>query len=314
MFTTAGMLFFYCETPLHAGSGSNISHVDLPLQRERHTDYPIVQASGVKGACRDWAESLYRDQAEKMAEITFVFGPEDNKASDHSGTVAFTDAQILLFPVRSFVGGFAWLTCPRVLDRLRRKLAMINATEGLWPEIAAVGPAEGQVWASNRCRLLHNDLIILEDLAVQVDRAGEQVVQDLADWLAQQALPQSSAYAYIRQRLPESLLVVANDLFQDFVRLSTEIVTRIRIGETGTVETGALWSQELLLTDTVLYSLVLAKDLKVNGRHQKAEASLQFIADLVQAGKILQMGGDETVGRGLVRPHFWIPTSQGGAA
>lgn len=39
---------FYGVTPLFAGSGQAIGAVDLPIQRERHTRWPMVQASGVK--------------------------------------------------------------------------------------------------------------------------------------------------------------------------------------------------------------------------------------------------------------------------
>ena len=75
MFTQISMLFQLCETPLHAGSGSSVSYVDLPIQREKHTDYPIVQASGVKGAFRDWASKLAG--AGRLPDlIKEVFGPE----------------------------------------------------------------------------------------------------------------------------------------------------------------------------------------------------------------------------------------------
>ena len=40
----------YGITPCHAGSGSSMGIVDLPIQRERHTNWPVIQSSGVKGA------------------------------------------------------------------------------------------------------------------------------------------------------------------------------------------------------------------------------------------------------------------------
>ena len=36
------MLFLYVETPLHAGSGRGLGTVDLPIQRERATGYPMI--------------------------------------------------------------------------------------------------------------------------------------------------------------------------------------------------------------------------------------------------------------------------------
>jgi len=56
VFEKAAMLFLYCETPVHAGTGTSLSIVDLPIQRERITGLPIVQASSLKGVLR--AETL----------------------------------------------------------------------------------------------------------------------------------------------------------------------------------------------------------------------------------------------------------------
>jgi len=312
MFKEAAMVFFYCETPLHAGSGTNISHVDLPLQRERHTNYPIIQASGVKGACRDWAEGLYKANPAKRQEIIQVFGPSTEQSSDHSGSLAFTDAQVLLFPVRSFVGGFAWITCPLVLERFQRRLDMLEKTNEVMKAIQNLQPLEDCALTAANCQVAMkeddkaNGKVILEDMALQQDVSQVQALGKLTTWLKDNALPCEPVFSYIKDRLEQSLVVVPDDYFQDFVNLSTEVVTRIRIGETGTVETGALWSQELLLADTVLYSLALAKDLplKSNGR-QTAQASMQFLQGIINKGKILQVGGDETVGRGLVRPRYY---------
>ena len=52
MFEAAAMVYVYVETPLRAGSGRSLGAIDLPLQRERLTGYPIVQASSLKGRLR----------------------------------------------------------------------------------------------------------------------------------------------------------------------------------------------------------------------------------------------------------------------
>ncbi len=320
MFKKAAIVFFYCETPLHAGSGTNISHVDLPLQRERHTNYPIIQASGVKGACRDWSEGLYGSDNGKRQEIIRVFGPATEQTSDHSGSLAFTDAQVLLFPVRSFAGGFAWITCPMVLERFRRRLHMLGEAGEVMEAIAELQPLDDKALTANPCQVaLKEDgqqigKVILEDMALEQDVSQTQAIGRLATWLKDNAMPCETVYGYIKNRLEKSLVVVPDDYFQDFVNLSTEVVTRIRIGETGTVESGALWSQELLLADTLLYSLALAKNLplKNNGR-QEAQKSMEFLQNIIREGKILQMGGDETVGRGLVRLRYYA-VSPGGTS
>jgi len=52
MFEAKSMLYLYVETPLHTGSGRGLGTVDLPIQRERVTGYPMVQASSIKGCLR----------------------------------------------------------------------------------------------------------------------------------------------------------------------------------------------------------------------------------------------------------------------
>jgi CRISPR-associated protein Cmr4 len=47
----SSVVFLYAETPLHAGSGTALGAVDLPVQRERMTNLPMVQGSGIKAPC-----------------------------------------------------------------------------------------------------------------------------------------------------------------------------------------------------------------------------------------------------------------------
>src|SRR5882724_13055714 len=126
MFKAATILFMYLETPLHAGSGTSLGVVDLPIQREKHTGFPMVQASGVKGAIRAHARDVLGDAAKDG--INTVFGPDDN-ASEYASALALTDARLLLFPVRSLAGVFAWTTCPTMLNRLRRVLTVAGGPD-----------------------------------------------------------------------------------------------------------------------------------------------------------------------------------------
>lgn len=87
MYKLAKVLFLYTETPLHTGSGTSLKVVDLPIQRERHTDYPMVQASGLKGSCRNYAEEHSKNNTNIKIKIDFVFGPEGPGASEHAGAL-----------------------------------------------------------------------------------------------------------------------------------------------------------------------------------------------------------------------------------
>ena len=38
--------FLVAEAPIHAGSGSEVGIVDLPIQRESHTGFPKIEGCG----------------------------------------------------------------------------------------------------------------------------------------------------------------------------------------------------------------------------------------------------------------------------
>ena len=131
---------------------------------------------------------------------------------------------------------------------------------------------------------------------------------DIADWIANHALP--STYDYWREKLRRSLVILPDNDFRDFVLYATEIITRIRIDrETKTVAGGALWTEEHLPTDTLLYVPMYATDSrKARDKGEKAIPAADILKDAMSLennqGGYIQLGGDETVGHGLVRLHW----------
>ena len=125
-----------------------------------------------------------------------------------------------------------------------------------------------------------------------------------------------------------SLVILPNDVFRDFVLHATEVITRIRIDrDKKTVDKGALWTEEHLPSDTLLYVPLYAtkarkkapqpteeemfaqlRNLKNASLQRKASHTVteQEVLDHVKTlnNTYLQLGGDETVGRGLVRIRF----------
>ena len=56
------ILYLFTRTPLHVGAGSSVGAIDQPVQRERHTGFPVIPASSLKGSFADQlndAESAY---------------------------------------------------------------------------------------------------------------------------------------------------------------------------------------------------------------------------------------------------------------
>jgi CRISPR-associated protein Cmr4 len=302
MFKTATMMFLYTETSLHAGSGTSLGVVDLPIQREKYTDFPVVQASGIKGAVREWFEFTCTDSASRR-KIELAFGP-DKIGSEESGFAAamtFTDARILLFPVRSLKGVFAYCTSPTVLERFRRDAQIA----GVSPDWTVPTPPDDQtaLGVNGGSDVAAGDQVLLEEYAFRFQAKDE--VTRIAEWLARHAFPGGGEYKFWREKVKKSLLVLPDNAFRDFVKLSTEVQARIKIkNETRTVEKGGLFYEEALLSDSLLYSVVLAHDPVKDDRAELPDAGavLAFLREI--DGKRLQLGGDATIGRGIVSVRF----------
>jgi CRISPR-associated protein Cmr4 len=289
MFTHATLLYLFVETPLHAGSGRGLGAIDLPIQRERATGYPLVQASSIKGKLR--AEAKVKADADKVAA---VFGPESANASDHAGALSPCDARLLLLPVRSLAGVFAWVTSANVLARFQRDAA--TARVALNWQIKS--PDEHKALVAPGSQAVADGKIVLEEFSYEAQT--EAVVQTIGEWLASHALPPDAEYKYWRDKLPRSLVVLPENDFRDFALYATEVVTRVRLdNEKKTVESGALWTEESLPADTLLYAPLYATRprKKADGLETGADV-LNFIHNL--GLRQVQLGGDETVGRGLV--------------
>lgn len=302
MFKEATLMFLYTETSLHAGSGTSLGVVDLPIQREKYTDLPVIQASGLKGAVREWFEFKFTGNADNR-KIELAFGP-DKIGSEESGfaaAVTFTDARILLFPVRSLKGIFAYCTSPTVLERFRRD-AQIAGVALDW---TVPTPENDQtvLGVQSGSDVPAGDQVLLEEYAFGF-RGSEQVTA-IANWLSQHAVPAGLEYAFWKSKITKSLLVLPDNAFRDFVKLSTEVQARIKIdNDKRTVVKGGLFYEEALLPDSLLYSVVLAHDPVKDNRAElaDAEAVLTFLRGI--DGQRLQLGGDATIGRGIVSVRF----------
>lgn len=316
MFKKALPFFMIVETPLHAGSGSELGTVDLPIQRERHTGFPKIESSSLKGSIREVFEDLPEIKintqtvnSNKLKEaISLAFGPEEGEA--HSGALGFTDARLLLFPVKSMKGIFAWITCPQVLERFKSEMELANISD--FPSLPSANTTP-----HNCSLIISNNKIVLEEYTFQVtkDNDANGNCSKFAEWIADIIFPvaqqDSDPYKYWRDKMKQDIVVLPDDDFRDFVNLSTEVVARTKIeNETGTVQTGGLFYEEYLPQESILYSLALATPIfkkddnaksifKKNGNKAEEDLVLEFF----KAGlpKIIQIGGNATIGKGIVR-------------
>lgn len=280
----ASILALYAVTPCHAGSGSSTGVVDLPIQRERHTRWPLIQASGVKGALRAHFDHFKGSIKEKPQEETFgqitelVFGA-DTQNGDHAGSLSIGDAKILAFPMRSNIAPFVWITCPALLKRLNRDLALIGEQEIDLQPLANLGDAAAR-WITGQNA---DASVLLEDMEVQAKGSFSLGAGKSAQLFAR----------------AERLLVVSDIVFDYGVNNCTQVMAQIKIDQkSGTTQDGSLRYQEELPADTLMYTVIFWGDSRDEKSSLKQEAIRGYIEKEVVTGH-LQIGGDETLGRGI---------------
>ncbi len=261
-------------TPIHVGTGQDGSGIiDLPVAREASTGYPTLPASGLKGVIKD-----------AHGASGGAMGPTLFGTVDVAGDLVFHDARLLALPVPSLWGTFALVTCPLVLRRLERDLDLQGfSTDSLdVPELAADRGAvpEGS-WVGR------DGQVLIDDFILEVE---ERTMAGLVGFLGKGS-PE------VEDALKVRLCVVPDDVFSFLVRYRLPISPHVRISEeTGTVERGALWYEEVIPEETLLTSFVAGS---------KTPAS-----DALQGMSVIQVGGHRTVGRGLVR--LYVRESGGG--
>ncbi len=309
MFKIAKPLFLIVETPLHAGSGNDLGIVDLPIQREKHTDYPKIEASGLKGSLREIFEAqeknlptefikefnMLNSSNYKKQGISFIFGPD--KGELHAGALGFTDARLLLFPVKSVKGVFAWITCPYVLERFRNDLKLVKNFDS--SALNDLDNIENTVPLQSGL-ILKDNKIVLEEYTIEVEK--DQKCEKLCKWLSNTVLPEAQEYKFWRDKMLKDVVVLSNDDFRDFVMLSTEVIARTKIDDkTGTVEKGGLWYEEYLPSDSILYSLALATPV-FNKDGEALFPDAGKVMTFFEKGlpSVIQIGGNATLGKGLV--------------
>lgn len=299
----SALLFIHALTGLHPGSGTALGVVDLPVQRERHTQWPTIPGSSLKGVLRETCRRQTAGQGGNGVndgKLTEVFGPATDSASDHAGALALTDARILAFPVRSMKGVFAWVTCPAVLSRLQRDLRLAKLSD--MPSAPKVDSGVA-ICVPASPLLVDNEQVVLEEFDFRCEFGNG--VKQLAEWLAQVS-PEGN------ERLKQHLAVLHDDDFTHFVRHATEVTARVGLDyETKTVKEGALFYEEFLPAETIFYSLVLADDSRSKTKdNMKAPQVLAFLREKLPP--VLQIGAGETIGKGLCAVRLWDGKEAGG--
>ena len=117
------ILYLFTRTPLHVGAGASVGAIDQPVIRERHTGFPIIPASSLKGTFADaWNGGLLNEENERgeikrvrvkkdgtASEAAWLFGSDSDKHAAAGALRVRNAARVTYFEgmrVRSCIGPF----------------------------------------------------------------------------------------------------------------------------------------------------------------------------------------------------------------
>lgn len=281
------VMSIFTRTPMHVGAGSSVGAVDQPIIRERHTGFPVIPGSSLKGVLTTlWADQANLNDKKKRiqeSDLELLFGSDDN---DHAkaGKLLVGEGKILAFPVRSAKNAFAWCTCPTVVHRLLRDLQSIKCScvpkDLNLPNLSA----EQCLAADALCFTENGRKIILEEYCLPAAQ-DQGIALELVTGLGKM-----SADQVWRQELGQHLVILSDEIFSYFVQNACEIAQHVKIDLiSGAAQGGALFNQENVPSETMFYALMTeTKDGCLEAMDRKLKDNNQM----------LQVGANATTGLG----------------
>lgn len=278
---TQRILYIFTRTPLHVGAGASVGAIDQPIQRERHTGFPIIPGSSVKGVLRDHLQALGEPVLQDLFGRGESTGNEDGEASTKgfsAGRISFGEARLLAFPVRSAKGSFALATSAIALQRFARDA-------GLTLEIPA---APGDMACRSGSKLIiekgGKKALVLEEY--RFDCIGEFP----SDW--EKTLCGLLNDAVLAGAQGRFVLLSDGDL-SHFAVNACQVNQHVRIDdETGTAEDGGLFNEETVPSESLMYA-------PLTFLPRKKGDSAEPVFKALETEQLIQFGGNGTTGLGF---------------
>jgi CRISPR-associated protein Cmr4 len=262
------ILYLFTRTPLHVGAGASVGAIDQPVQRERHTGFPVIPGSSVKGVLRDHLSSLGADQIDEL------FGKGGNGDAFTAGRLSFGEARLLLFPVRSAKGAFALATSPLALQRFARDAGLDHGIPS--------SPQDMNCMAGLKIVIPGKKAAVLEEYRFNVAGEFPKVWEDSLRAVLSDAVLAGAEGRFV--------LLSDGDL-SHFAVNACQVNQHVRIDhETGTAEGGGLFNEETVPSETLFYSALteVRKPKGANG-----------VFDSLATEQLVQFGGNGTTGLGF---------------
>ncbi|GMQ57314.1 type III-B CRISPR module RAMP protein Cmr4 [Vallitalea sediminicola] len=288
MYKITKVKYIRALTPIHAGAGQGLDSVDMPIQREKHSNFPIIEASSLKGSIKHglYNKLIHKDK-KNIDELYSIFGPEEG--DNYASAIGFTDAKLLFFPIKSMTNIYKLVTCPYILKR--------------WIEDIKFQSESNE--NNDGLEKYLNDLNILEGKCISNNSNPEVLEEYIFEQQAIKELKQNKLKPlenYLDNHISEidknRLVILNNTDFTDLVTMYTEVITRNAIDiNTGAAKESGLFTEEYLPSEAILYFTVLASDQFTTDI--TAKYVMKYFDDKIDG--LFQIGGNATLGKGFTK-------------
>jgi len=251
------------KTNMLVGSGkSNFGIVDQLVQRDVITGFPNINASGIKGAFKEFITN----NNSNAVNIKEIFGSEKGNNDSQTGAYHFFNADLLSIPIRSNKTPFLNATCPLLICQF---LEMCSHFESAIDEE------------------LKNDLEALSSLIVGdtncfvFDELYKSATMEDEDIFSPATLHPFDLSAKLRNLLGGKLILVSDKIFKMLTSdLFLPVIPRNSLGENKN-----LWYEQVIPRESRFFTFVY-------GEEQWANFYSNF------DGKAVQIGSNATIGYG----------------
>jgi CRISPR-associated protein Cmr4 len=259
-------------SPLHTGGTTQEGNL-LGIARESHTNFPYIPSSSIRGRLRASAADrivkteLFGNDLDDLKDPKFIdeyklaTGKELKQLEQ--GSIWIGDGSILWIPVPSLSHGVVWVTCPLLLERWQK----INGTN--FPIPAEYSHSLGKVSA-----------IYLKDAILKDNLNNWENYQDF--------IPNGSSI--------KRGLLLPDRHCDTLIQMSLWRQVKIKLDEYKVVDGGFRY-EEAIPPDTLMY---FPWGITAQARNNSDSATKSF-ESLLTENEVLQIGGQESLGRGFVR-------------
>jgi CRISPR-associated protein Cmr4 len=265
------ILYLFTRTPLHVGAGSSVGAIDQPIIRERHTGFPVIPGSSLKGVLRDHLRDTLGE-----AVVNDLFGQGGDDKQFAAGKISFGEARLLAFPVRSAKGAFALATSCLALQRFARDAALKTKVPDAPADMACLAGPKLVFKKDGR------EALVLEEYRFAVVGTFPAEWETVLSALLSDAVLSGAAGRFV---------MLSDGDLSHFAVNACQVNQHVRIDDaTGTADHGGLFNEETVPSECLFYAplTVLRRGSEANGAFEALSPE-----------QLVQFGGNGTTGLGF---------------